>query len=1128
MATGSLGELVATMTLNTAQFTAGLTKVEQQSVEATAAIKKGFENLSDSMAALSTSLNKVAKDTGDAKDSFESFESGIKSAISTVKGFVGVEIAEKILEFTKGIADSVNELRILSAQAGVTTQQFLELSTVFEESGVGGDLAARMISKMNEAMALAADSTSKQAYILKTFGVNATDAAEATVQLLTGVSALHTEQAKIAFLTDMYGAKQARLMLPVLDDIIDKLKHAQDVIKETGANPSDTLNQKAKEYKTAVTDTGLAFQGLSNQLGITLIPQMTSIVEFAGDWLKGMKQIVALQPPGIPKPPPKPEHDWEGPDVPKQVDATKFGPDQETPEARAKRLQEEATATAAALALRKSYNEVMTEGAKVLANLTKAQDDWFSSSTYEDAALAKINAMMVAGTPYTKAQAAAIKALGNAEDEAAQQKKVYTETTKDATDAAKKESDANTKVAADLASANKSTQEFVDSLNDQVKASNLAANALGLTATQQAIAAANEKIDIDLRKELAKLDEAQLKIELQTASTEKDTALAAVAADKQRAISTAATNKIIIDSNLAAQDSFTVGWQNAYQSYEKGATAAAAAGTLFNSLTSSMEAALVGFANHSKDAWATFKNAAIQAIEQVAAKWVVSGLASMVFSPGVAAGGAGGAAGGAVAGGATSGLVGAGASAAGSALFGGVGAAASGAFQTSMAISAATEGVTDAAATLTASMAGIEAGLAAVPVAGWIALAGIVAYSVFSKSGGGPKSGGSASTDGGPWANFDVAGGTRGYTPSDADTALQSIVTANKQGYDQIVSALGGKPGGAQFNLAYDTDPSGSAGTRIKAGATVGGVQVYGDVNRQFGSDSGDALTADLSLEAQRTLLAALQASNLPKQIADLLDTLTASTATSDQITQMIAVAQTATQMNTALALLADPMKAASDAMAKANETALGAWDDQRTALYALANAAPDTAAGLTDVTNATVAFAQSTAQLLIAMQTAKKSMDDMFASTSDSIAKAGLTNEQLYSLDQSKAQGLYGQLAVATDPAVIADLSKQINDVITEAFGLLSPDDQLTQKQAFLDGIALVNKTADDQMTKAMDSVTTQAQTDQAFMSAKLTEILAGITAAGKDFKDGSDQLAGGVNVNVTVNNTPQSDVNG
>lgn len=135
----------------------------------------------------------------------------------------------------------------------------------------------------------------------------------------------------------------------------------------------------------------------------------------------------------------------------------------------------------------------------------------------------------------------------------------------------------------------------------------------------------------------------------------------------------------------------------------------------------------------------------------------------------------------------------------------------------------------------------ITAGLASIPVWGWIALGAVALYSMFGGKGGGPKVGGSF------MAQFDAKGIVDGlpnverlYTPNQADANIKPLVESVNGVYQSMIERVGSKLTDATFGLGYDTDPKGTAPNRLSAIASVGGVEVLNILNRDLGREEKD------------------------------------------------------------------------------------------------------------------------------------------------------------------------------------------------------------------------------------------------------------------------------------------------
>lgn len=168
---------------------------------------------------------------------------------------------------------------------------------------------------------------------------------------------------------------------------------------------------------------------------------------------------------------------------------------------------------------------------------------------------------------------------------------------------------------------------------------------------------------------------------------------------------------------------------------------------------------------------------------------------------------------------------------------------------------------------------------AAIPVIGAVVAIGMLVKSFLDSKKGGPKVGGAYS---------DVPGMNMypGETNPESNALMAKAVTANTQSYNSLITQYGGK-GTAKFGLSFDTDPQGTAQNRVSAGATVNGQSVYSVTDANAGRDQAE-LQARIELETKRSLLAALQHSELPPALTAAFNQVFVNTATSDQIDNVL------------------------------------------------------------------------------------------------------------------------------------------------------------------------------------------------------------------------------------------------
>ncbi|MCE7877156.1 MAG: hypothetical protein DYH14_07480 [Betaproteobacteria bacterium PRO3] len=376
------------------------------------------------------------------------------------------------------------------------------------------------------------------------------------------------------------------------------------------------------------------------------------------------------------------------------------------------------------------------------------------------------------------------------------------------------------------------------------------------------------------------------------------------------------------------------------------------------------------------------------------------------------------------------------------------------------------------------------------------------------KSGGGPKSGGYASTPNLNLGPLFAADNNRYFTPTQSDDEIQKIVDTTSKTFASLYGGLGGK-GDPRFGLAvgFDTDPDGTAANRAHVGAFVDGKLVY---NYESGDDAlgrdPELLQKTLELETKRAILAGLQASDLPEDIANILNVVAAATASSEEIDQIF---QMAAAMKTVTDVLAkNPLDDALEAIATAGQSAYASLGDTADAFEDLIASYDGTTEASKQIEVATVSYYNALVNVIAGIEQLRRSIDAMFGDTIRDLTMQTLDDEGKKRYYQEQVSLLYGQLQGATDPAEIQRITGQINEYMRAAFGLLSPEEQQGLLQQYIDFARQVQTLADQRLAEA--EAVAQARADQLFT--QLREVLAGaagdMKAAGQDMKSAAADM--------------------
>jgi hypothetical protein len=389
-------------------------------------------------------------------------------------------------------------------------------------------------------------------------------------------------------------------------------------------------------------------------------------------------------------------------------------------------------------------------------------------------------------------------------------------------------------------------------------------------------------------------------------------------------------------------------------------------------------------------------------------------------------------------------------------------------------------------------------GMAAPYIAGAVAI-GMLVKSFLDSKKGGPKSGGYGFAG-------DITSVNRNdlFTPSNSDSTATAIAQASSKAFNETIKALGGS-GAAGFDLGFNSDPQGSANNQLGVRAFVNGQQVYGySAGESLGRDDA-ALEAAINTESKRALLAALQASDLPDQIAAVFDAVQASSASADMIDKLLSFGSAMKVVVDAIG--GDVTVDAQAAWEKSQRTAVEVLSDMGAEVMRLAGNVDGSVESMQALATATTDYRSAVVQTLVAIKQISSQVDDMFAATRDSLTSFGLTPEQMFKRYMDDADAATALLATAKDPTTIANLAARINADINNAFGALGDDAKGSNQSGLLAYLDQVSALAQSRLTAAWDAV--GAGTKDPF------------AAANKALDDAAGKFATAVGVQATAADT-------
>jgi hypothetical protein len=181
-----------------------------------------------------------------------------------------------------------------------------------------------------------------------------------------------------------------------------------------------------------------------------------------------------------------------------------------------------------------------------------------------------------------------------------------------------------------------------------------------------------------------------------------------------------------------------------------------------------------------------------------------------------------------------------------------------------------------------------EAVAAAIPVIGWIVAIAAVLYMAFGSKGGAPKGGGSFNGSFDPRPAPSRAPAARASSRRARATRRWHRGPRHRQQLLRTAAQLGGTArGNVGFGIGFDTDPGGSAPNRISSSVTWAAATSSPARTATSGATRAN-IAPEMQLEASRMVLAALQSEPPAQGLGAMLNTVTASTATQDQINNVM------------------------------------------------------------------------------------------------------------------------------------------------------------------------------------------------------------------------------------------------
>lgn len=380
------------------------------------------------------------------------------------------------------------------------------------------------------------------------------------------------------------------------------------------------------------------------------------------------------------------------------------------------------------------------------------------------------------------------------------------------------------------------------------------------------------------------------------------------------------------------------------------------------------------------------------------------------------------------------------------------------------------------------------------------------------KKPGGPKEGGGAILEYGATGNLIRTGdGGSVFGVSSQNSQFSELGSGMAATFFEKLKQLGGTVSSAGFTIGSDQDPRGTAQNRIKNFVDINGRRVYSVMDRGVGRDAGE-LQKQLQLESKRAILAALQASDLPANMAAILDDISAESASEQDIDNLLARASAMQQL---FGSFGDAIDFQFNAPVK---TAIDLLYEQGEALSELARLSDNSAESIGNVATATAQYRASVTQLIAQYQEAKGAIGETIDAAIRGFKFDTLDKQGQYEFLQDEANNLAALIGSTSDAGALADLVRNITQASTQAFGLLDDPTKLAKRDEFIAGLEDVRGAANqriiDLQQQAADAANKQLEDTRKMFEAVTAQQAAAastLVTAANTFAGAVGAIAGG-----------------
>lgn len=231
------------------------------------------------------------------------FTASMGKSLIAVGGLVG----GALFGMAKHAADYGDEMLEASQKTGIGTKQLAALRLVAEQSGSSFEGVTGAVTKLSKTMFEAASKGGDAAKVFAALGISIKDstghvreASDVLPQIAERFAVMKDGSEKTALAIKLFGKAGADL-IPTLNQGAAGFKRASEAVAKYNVDIGDAGNKLGDDFNDSLKETGLATQGLANQIGVALLPALiktvgvvNNVIAVVSGWAKEHPELIRV------------------------------------------------------------------------------------------------------------------------------------------------------------------------------------------------------------------------------------------------------------------------------------------------------------------------------------------------------------------------------------------------------------------------------------------------------------------------------------------------------------------------------------------------------------------------------------------------------------------------------------------------------------------------------------------------------------------------------------------------------------------------------------------------------------------------------------------------------------------